>query len=109
MDKACRIIIEDIINGKINTRRELEVEKRNLCRTRKLKSFMSNYVIIEHEEGYETKYEHLKESIVEEGDIINEGDKIGYVGKTGMCTGSCLHFELRYNGTSINPADYFGE
>lgn len=48
MDKACRIIIEDIINGKINTRRELEVEKRNLCRTRKLKSFMSNSVILEH-------------------------------------------------------------
>ena len=37
MEEACRIIIEDIINGKITTRRELEVEKRQLCRDRNLK------------------------------------------------------------------------
>ena len=48
MDTACRIIIEDIINGKITTRRELEVEKRQLCRDRKLKKFMSNSVILDH-------------------------------------------------------------
>ena len=48
MNKACRIIIEDIINGKITTRRELEVEKRQLCRDRNLKSFMSNSVILNH-------------------------------------------------------------
>ena len=48
MDEACRIIIEDIINGKITTRRELEVEKRQLCRDRNLKKFMSNSVILEH-------------------------------------------------------------
>ena len=42
MEEACRIIIEDIINGKITTRRELEVEKRQLCRDRNLKKFMSN-------------------------------------------------------------------
>ncbi|WP_297982662.1 tRNA uridine(34) 5-carboxymethylaminomethyl modification radical SAM/GNAT enzyme Elp3 [uncultured Methanobrevibacter sp.] len=48
MEEACRIIIEDIINNKITTRRELEVEKRQLCRDRKLKKFMSNSVILEH-------------------------------------------------------------
>ena len=48
MEEACRIIIEDIINGKITTRRELEVEKRQLCRDRNLKKFMSNSVILEH-------------------------------------------------------------
>ena len=36
MEKACRIIINDILNGKISTRRELEVEKRQLCRDLKL-------------------------------------------------------------------------
>ena len=41
MDTACRIIIDDIISGKITTRRELEVEKRQLCRDRNLKKFMS--------------------------------------------------------------------
>ena len=48
MEEACRIIIEDILNGKITTRRELEVEKRQLCRDRNLKKFMSNSVILEH-------------------------------------------------------------
>lgn len=47
MDKACRIIIEDIISGNISTRRELEVEKRQLCRDLKLSKFMSNSDILE--------------------------------------------------------------
>lgn len=48
MDEACRIIIKDIIDGKIKSRRELEVEKRQLCRDKKLKKFMSNSIILEH-------------------------------------------------------------
>ena len=48
MDTACRIIIDDIISGKITTRRELEVEKRQLCRDRNLKKFMSNSQILAH-------------------------------------------------------------
>ncbi|WP_298522926.1 tRNA uridine(34) 5-carboxymethylaminomethyl modification radical SAM/GNAT enzyme Elp3 [uncultured Methanobrevibacter sp.] len=47
MEKACRKIIEDILNGKISTRRELEVEKRQLCRDLKLSRFMSNADILE--------------------------------------------------------------
>lgn len=48
MEKACRIIIEDILNGKISTRRDLEVEKRQLCRDLKLSRFMSNADILEY-------------------------------------------------------------
>ena len=47
MERACRIIIDDIINGKISTRKELEVEKRQLCRNLKLSRFMSNSDILE--------------------------------------------------------------
>lgn len=47
MEKACRIIIEDILDGKITTRKELEVEKRQLCRNLKLSKFMSNADILE--------------------------------------------------------------
>ena len=47
MEKACRIIIEDILEGKISTRRDLEVEKRQLCRDLKLSRFMSNADILE--------------------------------------------------------------
>lgn len=48
MEKACRIIIEDIIKGKITTKQELEVEKRQLCRDLNLKKFMSNSNILEY-------------------------------------------------------------
>ena len=48
MEKACRIIINDILDGKITTRRELEVEKRQLCRDLKLSKFMSNADILEY-------------------------------------------------------------
>ncbi|MDO5823681.1 tRNA uridine(34) 5-carboxymethylaminomethyl modification radical SAM/GNAT enzyme Elp3 [Methanobrevibacter sp.] len=47
MEKACRTIIEDILKGKISTRRELEVGKRQLCRDLKLSKFMSNADILE--------------------------------------------------------------
>ena len=47
MKNACRIIIDDIINGKISTRRDLEVRKRQLCRELKLSRFMSNADILE--------------------------------------------------------------
>ena len=48
MENACRIIIEDILEGKISTRRDLEVEKRQLCRDLKLSRFMSNADILEY-------------------------------------------------------------
>ena len=48
MEKACRIIIDDILEGRITTRRELEVEKRQLCRDLKLSKFMSNADILEY-------------------------------------------------------------
>ena len=48
MEKACRTIIDDILNGKISTRRDLEVEKRQLCRDLKLSRFMSNADILEY-------------------------------------------------------------
>ena len=48
MERACRTIIKDILEGKIMTRKELEVEKRQLCRDLKLSKFMSNADILEY-------------------------------------------------------------
>ena len=56
MEKACRIIIDDILDGKITARKQLEVKKRQLCRDLKLSKFMSNADILEYakpEEIYE--------------------------------------------------------
>ena len=48
MEEACRIIIENILSGKISSRRDLEVEKRQLCRDLKLSKFMSNADILRY-------------------------------------------------------------
>lgn len=48
MEKACRIIIDDILDGKITARKQLEVKKRQLCRDLKLSRFMSNADILEY-------------------------------------------------------------
>ena len=63
-----------------------------------------NYIVIEHANGYSTKYLHLKDREVTKGEKVNTGDIIGYVGNTGKSTGPHLHFEILKNGKTLNPA-----
>jgi len=65
-----------------------------------------NIIIINHGNGYETYYAHLKEFKVSNGQRINQGDLIGIMGSTGWSTGVHLHFEIRYNGSPLNPLNY---
>lgn len=60
-------------------------------------------VIIDHQIDYTTHYAHLRQSLVEEGDVVVKGQIIGYVGSTGNSTGPHLHFELRDFGYLIDP------
>lgn len=62
-----------------------------------------NLVVIDHGDGYETRYAHLNSINVKVGDNVNVNDKIGEVGNTGMSTGSHLHYEIRFNGKPIDP------
>lgn len=68
MKNACRIIINDIIEGKISTRRDLEVKKRQLCRDLKLSRFMSNADILEYatDEEKELVSDTLKKNQLEQ-------------------------------------------
>ena len=66
------------------------------------------YVIIDHGGGYSTLYGHCSQLAVQAGDVVNQGDLIAYVGSTGFSTGNHCHFEIRINGTRINPAPYVG-
>ena len=62
-----------------------------------------NTVVIEHDQGYTTLYGHLNESIVRNGQYVQGGQVIAYMGSTGDSTGPHLHFEVQKNGVPINP------
>lgn len=64
-----------------------------------------NLVEIEHSGGVETRYGHLSGYAkgLRPGMPVHEGDLIGYVGSTGNSTGPHLHYEVRQNGTPVNP------
>jgi len=63
-----------------------------------------NLVTVRHENGYETRYAHLSAVNVKEGDTVQPGQQIGAVGSTGYSTGPHLHFEVRHEGKTIDPA-----
>ncbi len=64
-----------------------------------------NYVVVRHPNGLETIYGHLSKFLVEVNDIVRAGDPIALGGNTGRSTGSHLHFETRFLGQAINPAE----
>ncbi|SET16065.1 peptidoglycan DD-metalloendopeptidase family protein [Anaerobranca gottschalkii] len=66
-----------------------------------------NLVIIDHGNGYTTYYAHLQSMSVKVGDRVNQGQIIGRMGRTGSATGVHLHFEIRRNGTALNPMNFF--
>ncbi len=65
-----------------------------------------NLVIISHGNGIETYYGHCSKLYVKKGQKVSAGDNIAAVGSTGRSTGNHLHFEIRQNGSQINPQRY---
>ena len=62
-----------------------------------------NHIIIQHMDGYTSSYAHMSKLLVLEGDAVKKGDVIGHAGSTGSATGPHLHFEIRQNGTALDP------
>lgn len=65
------------------------------------------YVMISHGNGRYTLYAHMSQRKVNVGDVVQQGDLIGYVGTSGYATGPHIHFEIIENDVRVNPLDYF--
>ena len=65
-----------------------------------------NAVIIDHGKGITTLYGHTSELFVSEGQTVQRGSAIAAVGSSGLSTGPHLHFEVRRDGTPVDPMGF---
>ena len=66
------------------------------------------HVLIKHNNTYSTLYAHASQLAVYEGQYVQRGQVIAYVGNTGNSFGNHLHFEVYKNGVRVDPAPYLG-
>ena len=67
---------------------------------------LGNYVIIEHKYGFLTRYAHMKAARVQKGQVVRQGDVIGYIGNTGLSTGPHVHYEIHLGTETIDPLQF---
>jgi murein DD-endopeptidase MepM/ murein hydrolase activator NlpD len=67
-----------------------------------------NLVMIDHGGGYATAYGHNSHVIVSCGQEVAQGQVVAYSGCTGFCTGPHVHFEIRIDGTPVDPLAFLG-
>ena len=61
-------------------------------------------VLVQHRAGYATLYAHLSRPLAHVGEHVLQGQRIGIAGCTGWCTGTHVHFEVRYRNVPIDPS-----
>lgn len=67
---------------------------------------LGKYVVVNHQNGYVTKYGHLSKVLVFEGETLKLGANIGIAGSTGLATSNHLHYIITKNNKEINPVYY---
>lgn len=65
-----------------------------------------NFIEVNHNDGTVSRYAHCSSLAVSVGQQVTTGQVIGYVGSTGNSTGNHLHFEIKVNGSFVNPLNY---
>lgn len=74
-------------------------------------SGFGNYCVVDHGDGTSTLYAHARNLVVSRGDVVRQGETLGYIGSTGNVTGPHLHFEVRVKNSDgdisrVNPLNY---
>ncbi len=67
------------------------------------------FIVIEHAEGFTSKYAHIKRFLIREGEKVKRGQAIAEVGSTGRSTSPHLHYEIAHRGMTINPMMALGQ
>lgn len=68
------------------------------------------YQVIDHNNGYTTYYGHMSgPGFFPVGTVVQQGEEIGNIGMTGFATGPHVHFEIRLNGTRLDPQSVVGQ
>lgn len=70
------------------------------------RSGYGNMVLVDHGNGYQTRYGHLSQISVIAGQTVGKGQAIGKMGNTGHSTGTHTHFEIYLNGVRVNPLNF---
>jgi murein DD-endopeptidase MepM/ murein hydrolase activator NlpD len=70
-------------------------------------SGFGNVVVINHGNGYKTRYAHLNGFAIRAGQRVKRGELIGYIGTTGLSTAPHLHYEVEKDGVKIDPINFF--
>ena len=73
------------------------------------KDGLGYYVSIEHDGETATRYSHMTNFIVQPGEYVKQGQIIGYVGESGIATGSHLDYAVIKNGQQVDPMQYYDE
>ncbi len=84
----------------------LAAESGTVITVKELSTGYGHYVVISHGSNIVTLYGHMSAIYVSVGETVSRGQQIGGVGTTGSSTGNHLHFEVRQNGSPVNPMGY---
>ena len=95
----------DIANGSTNGKPIIASDGGTVIEAKYHNSW-GNFVLIDHGNGFKTRYAHCSKLDVKAGDKVAQGQYIAKVGNTGYSFGAHLHFEVIKNGVLVNPLDY---
>lgn len=95
----------DISNGRVNGKPIIASDGGTVIEAGWHNSY-GNYVLIDHGNGFKTRYAHCSSLNVTAGQQVAQGEYIANVGNTGYSFGAHLHFEIILNGQLVDPMDY---